>query len=170
MPARLPSFVPFVLAAALAVSSVGLGGCGADASTDVTPTPPVTNAACFGPDGTSQKYALSQDASDQLIGTWDRCESTLPDIPANTIGLQFDGKFAYFLVPGPDGKPIHGASDAYIRSVQVRLESSGIVLVLSANDGTFATYAASITSAPNRLRLENTTTHAYMTLGFNNRI
>jgi hypothetical protein len=161
-----PRLARFPRLAALALAfAVSLAGCAMDASTDApSATPPVTNAACFGPDGTAQKYAVTQDAVLDLNGLWDRCSNTTTDIPADAVGVEFDGKFAYFLVNGPNGLT-RSTSDAYTRAVQLRVESNGIVLVLAASDGTFSTYSAELTSAPRRLRLKSTTNDGSVTLG-----
>jgi hypothetical protein len=142
----------------------GAVGCAVDSDVSAVQTPP-TNAACFGPDGTTLKYAASQDAATELKGVWDRCENTLTDLPSDALGVEFDQKFAYFLVKAPDGTLVRGASATYQRSVQLRVDADGIVLVLADANGTYAAYSAQITDAPRRLRIENTTTHGYMTLG-----
>lgn len=134
-------------------------------SNDVQNVPAATNAACFGPDGTAQKYAVSQDAYVDLNGVWDRCASTLDDIPADAAGVEFDGKYAYFLVRSAGGALVRGSGNAYQRTVQIRVEAQGIVIVLADDNGGFASYSASIMASPRRLRIENTTSHAYLTLG-----
>ncbi|CAN5528640.1 hypothetical protein BH09MYX1_BH09MYX1_42090 [soil metagenome] len=141
-----------------------LGGCAIDAEASIAEPPIVTNQECAGPDGPSQKYAASEDAYVDLAGVWDRCASTLTNIPSDVAGVEFDGKYAYFLVQGPRGL-VRGTGTAYTRTVQLRVDGQGVVLMLADSDGTFAAYSAEITASPHRLRIENTTTHAYLTLG-----
>lgn len=140
------------------------GAVGCAVQSDAVATVP-PNAECSGPDGAAQKYAASADAYVDLAGVWDRCASTLTDIPADVAGVEFDGKFAYFLVQGSGGTLVRGNGKAYQRSVQLRLDPQGIVIVLADADGSFTAYSAEITAAPRRLRIENTTTHGYLTLG-----
>ena len=152
------------LAPLLLLPFLTLPACAMDAGEPISP-PVATNAQCFGADGKSQTYAASEDAYVDLAGVWDRCASTLTDLPSDVAGVSFQGKIAQFMVRDVSGNLVPGAGSAYQRSVQLRLDPQGIVIVLADSDGSFATYSAQITATPHRLRIENTTTHAYLTLG-----
>lgn len=152
---RLAPFVPLL--------ALALPACAMDASS-ISTVPP-TNAQCYGADGTTQKFAATEDAYLDLAGAWDSCTSTLTDIPSNVVGIDFTGRMAVFLVPGPNGTTVQGSGTAYQRSVQVRIDAQGLVIILADTDGSYASYAAEITAAPHRIRLENTTTHEYIVLG-----
>lgn len=158
--------MPRILSSLLLLPFLALpGAVGCAVNTDATAPPPTINAECNGPEGAAQKYAAAEDAYVDLAGVWDRCASTLTDIPSDVAGVEFDGKFAYFLVPGSGTALVRGSGKAYQRSVQLRVDPQGIVVVLADADGSFTAYSAQITAAPRRIRIENTTTHTYLTLG-----
>lgn len=153
MPRRfsLPSTL-LSLALLLASSSV-LSGCGA-----ASESPTGAGATCQGPDGppVPLKSAVTQDAYAGLSGRWDLCSGNLVDMPAGTVGVDFNGQWVDFLVLDAYGNAVRSGG----RTVQLKLNptTGSLTVVLADGTGAFTAYTAELTSQPRRLRLVDSAT------------
>jgi len=145
-----PTLLSFALA--LASSSV-LSGCGA-----ASESPTAAGATCNGPDGPPLplKAGVTQDAYAGLSGRWDLCSGTLADMPAGTVGVQFNGQWVDFLTLDVYGNAVRSGG----RTVQLKLNptTGELTVVLADGTGAFTAYTAELTSEPRRLRLVDAAT------------
>lgn len=148
---RRPLLFRLAFALLLPLASSALAGCGA-ASESAT----ATGTMCLGPDGAPIKAAVTQDAYAGLSGRWDLCSGTLVDMPAGTVGLQFNGQWVDFLVLDASGNAVRAGG----RTVQLKLNPTdgSLVVVLADGTGAFTAYTAQLTSKPRRLELVDSAT------------
>jgi hypothetical protein len=69
-------------------------------------------------DGVLHTFTSIADTSARLQGTWLTCGGQIL-APADTVGIEFNGPMAYFLVQGPAATIVRGAGPAYERSVTI---------------------------------------------------
>jgi len=140
-----------ILSLGLLVASSGLAGCGAASDSAMG-----TGPTCQGPDGTAVKAGVTQDAYAGLAGQWDLCSGALADMPAGTVGVQFNGQWVDFLVLDASGNTVRSGG----RTVQLKLNPTdgSLTIVLADGTGTFTAYTAVLTSQPRRLKLVDSTT------------
>lgn len=113
-------------------------------------------ATCQGPEGPALKAGVTQDAYTGLAGRWDLCSGSLVDMPAGTVGVQFNGQWVDFLVLDANGDTVRGGG----RTVQLKLNATdgSLVVVLADGTGAFTAYTAQLTSEPRRLKLVDSAT------------
>ena len=151
---RLPPLATLLLLALALGSSSVVAGCGASSESTAGTG---TGAACQGPGGNPLKAGVTaQDAYAGLSGRWDLCSGNLVDMPAGTVGVQFNGQWVDFLVLDVYGNAVRAGG----RTVQLKVNANdgSLTIVLADGTGAFTAYTADLTSEPRRLRLVDSAT------------
>ncbi len=117
-------------------------------------------SACMIAAGPRHTFTSIQDVEAAITGRWQLCGGQI-NSPADTVGIEFAGDAAYFLVRDGNGSVVRGAGFAYERTVTItdttQMNGAGWYQISLMGGGRGNHYFADYSPSPRKLKLNEGT-------------